>query len=1213
MAGLGGQQRVGVDERAQVEPPLPLRDAGDRFEQVDPADQGFQCGHAECGQPLPGLAGEQAEEADHPFHRAPVVVPAQVLALGGDAGGAVVQVADAQVLAAERHHGRGAETEALRAEHGRLDHVQPGLEAAVGLQADLVAQVVGLQGLVHLGQAQLPGRTGVADGRDRAGGGAAVIAAHRDQVGIGLGHAGGNGADARPRHQLDRHQRLRVHLLEVEDELGQILDGVDVVVRRRRDQGHAGHGEAQPGDQFVHLAARQLAALARLGALGDLDLQHLGVDQVGRGDAEPARGDLLDLRHPRGTVAGRVLAALAAVRAAAQAVHGLGQGLVRLGRERAQGHGGGVEAAEDRSLGLDLVERDRLDARAQAEQVAQGGRRPVVDERGAGPPLGGIAACHRGLQAEHHLRVEGVVLLAVHVLEQAARLDRQLRPGGRAGKGPLVRLQVGKGGAADAARRAREADLHHLPVQADDLEQLRPPVRGHGGDAHLAEDLQQPLLDALAVVLQGLVRGQVEGARPAQVGEHGVAQVGVDGGGAEADQAGHLVRVAGRGRGHDQVGVAAQPLTAEVVVDRAHGQQGVYGQLRRGAVLVGEEQQHRAGADRGGRLAAEGFYGRAQVGLLRVVAERQPVYAVAPAIQVEQGPVFFRGQHRRGEDHPVRVLFGLGEDRLLLRADGGLQGHDHRLAQRVDGRVGHLGELLAEPVVERALLPGEHGHGGVVAHGADRLLAGLGQRPEQLVALLQAHLVHLHGHGKRLALQLAGGPVLAEGALEPQGVVLEPLLVGVTALEVVIHLGGVAQGAGFRIHGEQLPRAEPPLGHHLARVQGTDTDLRGDGEQVVAAEHPARRPQTVAVERADRKAAVGEHQPGRPVPGLGVHGVELVEGAQVRVQVLDVLPGGRDEHADGPVQVHAAGHQHLEHVVQAGRVRAGAVDQRGDGLDVGQQRRAELAGARLGPVAVAGDGVDLAVVGEQAEGLGERPARHGVGGEALVEQADGAGQVRVGQVREEAGQVHGHHQSLVDHRARAQAGDIRVRIAFEPLLRPPPGDEQPGGELRLVEIRGVDKDLGKLRQAGQGDGPEAGGGGGHRSPAGRLQAHGREFLVQGAPGRRGPLLIPAEHEHAHPVERGQLPGPAGLRGPAQEQVRLLQEQAAAVAGAAVGGDAAPVGHARQGLDGGAHQAVAGLAMEVGNEPEAAVVPVVVLVVEPVRHRCTWEGRNGACS
>ena len=80
---------------------------------------------------------------------------------------------------------------------------------------------------------------------ERARAGAAVVAGDGDQVGVGLGHAGGDGADAGLGHQLDRDQRLRVDLLEVEDQLGQILDGIDVVVRRRRNQGDAGHGAAQ--------------------------------------------------------------------------------------------------------------------------------------------------------------------------------------------------------------------------------------------------------------------------------------------------------------------------------------------------------------------------------------------------------------------------------------------------------------------------------------------------------------------------------------------------------------------------------------------------------------------------------------------------------------------------------------------------------------------------------------------------------------------------------------------------------------------------------------------------------------------------------------------------------------------------------------------------------------------------------------------------------
>ena len=43
-----------------------------------------------------------------------------------------------------------------------------------------------------------------------------------------------------------------------------------------------GGGAAQPGDVRRDLVAGQLAALARLGALGDLDLELLRVGQVGR-------------------------------------------------------------------------------------------------------------------------------------------------------------------------------------------------------------------------------------------------------------------------------------------------------------------------------------------------------------------------------------------------------------------------------------------------------------------------------------------------------------------------------------------------------------------------------------------------------------------------------------------------------------------------------------------------------------------------------------------------------------------------------------------------------------------------------------------------------------------------------------------------------------------------------------------------------------------
>ena len=50
--------------------------------------------------------------------------------------------------------------------------------------------------LLGLGEAEFPGQTGVLDRRERRGSGAAVVAGNQDDVGVGLGDAGRDRADA---------------------------------------------------------------------------------------------------------------------------------------------------------------------------------------------------------------------------------------------------------------------------------------------------------------------------------------------------------------------------------------------------------------------------------------------------------------------------------------------------------------------------------------------------------------------------------------------------------------------------------------------------------------------------------------------------------------------------------------------------------------------------------------------------------------------------------------------------------------------------------------------------------------------------------------------------------------------------------------------------------------------------------------------------------
>ncbi len=102
---------------------------------------------------------------------------------------------------------------------------------------------------------------------------------------------------------------------------------------------------------------------------------------------------------------------------------------------------------------------------------------------------------------------------------------------------------------------------------------------------------------------------------------------------------------------------------------------------------------------------------------------------------------------------------------------------------------------------------------------------------------------------------------------------------------------------------------------------------------IVIGQGPARRTQAVAVERACRVARIAHHQAGGTVPGFAVQCVILVERGEILVEVLARGVGGRHQHAHRGEQVHPAGQQDFQRIVQALRIRTALADQR---ADVGQ-------------------------------------------------------------------------------------------------------------------------------------------------------------------------------------------------------------------------------------------------------------------------------------
>ena len=117
-----------------------------------------------------------------------------------------------------------------------------------------------------------------------------------------FGNARCNRADTDFRNQLHADSSCAVCVLQVVNELRQVFDRIDVVMRWRADESHAASRHARVGDDIVDLVTGQFAAFAGLGSLRDLDLNFIAVRQIPRSDAEATTGNLLDGRTTEVTV-----------------------------------------------------------------------------------------------------------------------------------------------------------------------------------------------------------------------------------------------------------------------------------------------------------------------------------------------------------------------------------------------------------------------------------------------------------------------------------------------------------------------------------------------------------------------------------------------------------------------------------------------------------------------------------------------------------------------------------------------------------------------------------------------------------------------------------------------------------------------------------------------------------------------------------------------
>ena len=572
------------------------------------------------------------------------------------------------------------------------------------------------------------------------------------------------------------------------------------------------------------------------------------------------------------------------------------------------------------------------------------------------------------------------------------------------------------------------------------------------------------------------------------------------------------------------------------------------------------------------------------------------------------------GQDRLANFEPLGAGEALQVEQVRPRPDDRDEAHHQLLADRIDRRVGDLGEVLLEVGEQLLRLVRQRRDRRVVAHRAVGFLAGRGHRRHQdgdvflgiaegLLPIEQRQVgAHALGRGIRQFLQHDLGAV-------------EPGAVGMALGQLRLDLVVGNEAALFEVDQQHLAGLQPPLGDDglFGNLQHAHFGRHDDA--IVRRDEIARRAQPVAVERRADLAAVGEGDRGRAVPRLHDRGVIFVERAARFIHQRIAGPGFRNHHHHGVRQRVAALHQEFEAVVEAGGVALSFIGDRPQPADVlAVEFRMHRGLPRRHPVDVAAQRVDFAVMGDHPVRMRQRPGREGVGRETLMHQRQRAVEVRLRQIGIIFAELVGQEHALVDHGAARQrhrviAGKAAVAALVDRLRDRLAQDVEPPLEIVLV-LRGTvaaDEHL-HVHGFGRLDGfAERGIVGRHIPPAQQHQSLVPDLVRDDALDDFAPRRLSRHEQGADRVFAGLRQLEADLGRLAREEgVRNLHQNAGAVAGARIGADRAAVFEVAQDAERVGDDLMRLHALDVGDEADAAGIFLERRVVQAFGRRTPAE-------
>lgn len=974
-----------------------------------------------------------------------------------------------------RNKRRGREKEIVRKEKREDEKVEKGEKEEIEMKRKEGEKKVKKKSMVGLGKEDLKRGKGVIKRGERWRESEEIIERKGDMVGERIGEKGWKSEKEKLRKKIERNIGWRIEVFKVVDEMRKILNRVDVMVRRRRNEEKKRSGVEGIGDGRIEIVKRKMEELEGIWEMRKIDMDKIGIEEILSSKKEKERGKMIDWRELRvrseirkRVEKIRIIEEIEGVRIEENGVNREGKSGMRIYGDREEGNGEGWEKIEDISWRIKIIDgkgiKEKLIGKEDIEKEENGigMRRIGVENNSILGESVWIGSEKRMLKIWKRIRRKNMRIEEnkIGILEE--ELERVKKKGiieeriGVKEKGLLRDIVEKK--ELDGSGGEEEEIVKEISNEEERIENMREEIGMIGRDKNIGNEIEDEIENRIDVEIEKLMivelRRKLEEEMNVEKSVEG--EIGIDRLGEIEWEEGKMMKLERIERLKKKKERGEKKIEDKVMVKGRSRKKGRDRNKVRKEMEVGEDEdviEEMKGWLREVEKKIDGEMNKGRE-IESIIGDVESI-GIEEVLSVEDRKDILKIEIGKDGMEKLKKIEERGEEKIedvWKRENEGEEDNKKLIEDRIDRRVSKMWEVMIEIGVKKIRIVGNGRNWSIGENGEDGLMKSGRNRRNKEIGILMSIEEGMMEVEKDKIIEKRKRIERVE-VLKNEMSIGKKMIVRVIMRDMRIDLIIGDDEELLNVDKKNEERMKKKINEDIFLIERKEEWLRRKNEEIVLSKDIEWRKKEVEVKNREDMEEIGEGERGREIKRINEWWMILVEREEIIRNKIVERKWLRDKNNNGMWKDVEEMMKELERIVEKGSIRMEII---GNWKEIGNiveekldiERRME----RRNKVEIEEKSVDLEVMGENEVGVGKKKGRKGVGGKKMVKKRkrdlkEGVFKVKI--IREE---MIGKENEIIEKSEGRNGKEIEKIIVEVIIMIDEVGDEIEKKEKEEIEI-----------------------------------------------------------------------------------------------------------------------------------------------------------------